>query len=130
MHKLQMYENLRDMLEQEISKIQSRGELDPQGLDNLFKLMTTLKNTDKCIDREEGSSYRMMPTESYGYMRDGRYSGDNFRDRSYRRGSYEPYNGISRDDSRQMMRSKLEMLMNEATNENERQAIMDCMNRM
>ena len=54
MHRLQMYENLHDMLEQEISKIQSKGELDPQSLDNLDKLMRTVKNTDKCIDREGG----------------------------------------------------------------------------
>ena len=52
MHRLQMYENLHDMLEQEISKIQSKGELDPQSLDNLDKLMRTVKNTDKCIERE------------------------------------------------------------------------------
>ena len=127
MHKTQMYENLRDMLEQEVTEIEKKGNLDAQSLDHLYKLMATLKNTDKCIDREEGASYgrngsygdmSMMPS----YERYGRYSRDNFRDSSYRMRSY--------DDSRQKMMDKLNMLMNEATNENERQAIMDCMNRM
>ena len=58
-HKLQMYENLRDMLEKEITGIEKKGDIDPQGLDNLYKLMTALKVTDKCIDRERGE-------ESYG----------------------------------------------------------------
>ena len=133
MHKTQMYENLRDMLEREVTEIEKKGNLDAQSLDHLYKLMATLKNTDKCIDREEGSSYGrnydirgsygnmdMMP--SYERDRYGRYSRDNFRDSSYRMRSY--------DDSRQKMMDKLNMLMNEATNENERQAIMDCMNRM
>lgn len=131
MHKTQMYENLRDMLEQEVTEIERKGNLDAQSLDHLYKLMATLKNTDKCIEREEGASYgrnydirgsygdmSMMPS----YERSGRYSRDNFRDSSYRMRSY--------DDSRQKMMDKLNMLMNEATNENERQAIMDCMNRM
>lgn len=47
---------------------------------------------------------------------------NNFRDSSYR--------GYDRSYGNQKMRERLEMLMNEATNESERQAIMDCMNRM
>lgn len=142
MHRLQMYENLHDMLEQEISKIQSKGELDPQSLDNLDKLMRTVKNTDKCIDREGGGqsygSYNnmrsydnmgrsmMMPMESYG-MRGG-MSRDNFRDSSFRGGSYGQSYEYSRDNAPLMQR--LETMMNEARNDNERQAIKDFVNRM
>ena len=144
MHRLQMYENLHDMLEQEISKIQSRGELDPQSLDNLDKLMRTVKNTDKCIDRESGGqsygSYMrsydnmgrsmMMPMESYGMGRDsdGRFSRDNFRDSSFRGGSYGQSYEYSRDNAPLMQR--LESMMNEARNDSERQAIKDFVNRM
>ena len=146
MHRLQMYENLHDMLEQEISKIQSKGELDPQSLDNLDKLMRTVKNTDKCIDREGGGqsygSYNnmrsydnmgrsmMMPMESYGMGRDsdGRFSRDNFRDSSFRGGSYGQSYEYSRDNAPLMQR--LETMMNEARNDNERQAIKDFVNRM
>lgn len=146
MHRLQMYENLHDMLEQEISKIQSKGELDSQSLDNLDKLMRTVKNTDKCIDRESGGqsygqSYAnrrsygqsydmMMPMESYGMERDrdGRFSRDNFRDSSFRGGSYGQSYEYSRDNAPLMQR--LESMMNEARNDSERQAIKDFVNRM
>ena len=132
MHNLQMYESLRDMLEREVTEIEKKGTLDAQSLDHLYKLMATLKNTDKCIDREEGASRNYDIRGSYGnmammpsYERYGRYSRDNFRDSSYR-----GYEGRSYEDSRHKMMDKLNMLMDEATNENERQAIMDCMNKM
>ena len=133
MHKLQMYENLRDMLEREVMEIEKKGSIDSQNLDHLYKLMTALKATDRCIEREGGSSYgrsydsmnsmRMMPN-SYGMSYDDGYSRDNFRSNSYRGRSYDA------GQSRQKMMDSLQMLMNEATNENERQAIMDCMNKM
>ena len=138
MHKIQMYENLRDMLEREVTEIEKKNELDPQSLDHLYKLMATLKNTDKCIDREGGGQsygnrmsygrYDMMPMESYGMERDGRFSRDNFRDPSVRGGSYgQPYE-YSRDNTPIMQR--LESMMNEARNDSERQAIKDFVNRM
>lgn len=211
MHKLQMYENLRDMLEQEVKDIEKKGDLDVQGLDNLYKLMTALKVTDRCIEREKGeqngmsrdsgtNSYgygnaagisngnrmsydysrdnsmgmmphfamdgRSMDTGSYGtYDRgrsydgmsnesydgmsnarngrrgrdgdnDGRYneSRDNFRDNSNRRGSYESYDGrsyeYSRDTSRKKMIQKLETLMDDTMSENERKAIMECIEKI
>ena len=143
MHKLQMYEGLRDMLEKEVTEIEKKGTLDAQGLDNLYKLMTALKYTDKCIDREGGESYgRMMPMWNYddGMSmrrdgdRDGRYneSRDNFRGYTNRRRSYEsrePYE-YSRDNSRKKMIQKLETLMDDTMSEHERQAIMDCINRI
>lgn len=159
MHMKKTYDNLRDMLEREIAEIEKKGNLDPQSLDNLFKLMTTLKNTDKCIDREEmgGMSYgnrmsydsydsygRMMPHYAYddgmSMARrgrdgdgDGRYneSRDNFRDRSYRgRESYESSNGYSRDKARSKMVEKLTTLMDDTMSEHERNAIMDCIEKI
>lgn len=174
MHKLQMYEGLRDMLEKEVTEIEKKGNLDPQGLDNLYKLMTALKVTDRCIEREGGESYdgsynrgrsnrsnrsnrsydsmesmemesmRMMPWAYEDGMSnarrgrdgdgDGRYneSRDNFRGYTNRgrsnesRGSYE----YSRDNSRKKMIQKLETLMDDTLSEYERQAIMDCINRI
>lgn len=166
MHKLQMYEGLRDMLEKEVTEIEKKGNLDPQGLDNLYKLMTALKVTDKCIEREGGESYgnrrsygrsyggnydgsydesmRMMPwayddgmsnaRRGRGNSRDESYeeSRDNFRDRSNRgrsnesRRSYE----YSRDDSRKKMVRKLETLMDDTMSDYDRQAIMDCINKI
>lgn len=129
MHKMKMYENLRDMIEKEVENIEKKGALDPQGLDNLYKLMTALKYTDKCIDRESGESYgRMMPWHNGGYNE----SRDNFRDYSYRGRTYEsgrPYE-YSRDTSRKKMIQKLETLMDDTMSEHERQAIMDCINKI
>lgn len=175
MHKIQMYENLRDMLEREVKDIEKKGELDVQSLDHLYKLMAAIKNTDKCIDymkAEEGGmsngmsnayrrsydnrsydnmSNRMMPDWSYDMSNDGmsndgmsnarrgrdgdsdgRYneSRDNFRNSQDRGQSYENSYGYSRDASKKKMVQKLETLMDDTMSEHERQAIMDCINKI
>lgn len=167
MHNLTTYENLRDMLTKEVKEIEKKGTLDATSLDHLYKLMSTIKYTDKCIDREQGGemsyenrsygggsydgmSNRMMPFPhryaydgSYdmgmSYARrgrdgdgDGRYSEDNFRDRSYRgRESYEnSYGRYSRDTAKKKMVEKLTTLMDDTMSENERNAIMDCIDRI
>lgn len=71
-------------------------------------------------------NYDMMPMESYG-MRGG-MSRDNFRDSSFRGGSYGQSYEYSRDNKPLMQR--LETMMNEARNDSERQAIKDFVNRM
>ena len=175
MHKIQMYENLRDMLEREVKDIEKKGDLDVQSLDHLYKLMAAIKNTDKCIDymkAEEGGmsngmsnayrrsydnrgydnmSNRMMPDWSYDMSNDGmsndgmsnarrgrdgdsdgRYneSRDNFRNSQDRGQSYENSYGYSRDASKKKMVQKLETLMDDTMSEHERQAIMDCINKI
>jgi len=174
MHKIQMYENLRDMLEREVKDIEKKGDLDVQSLDNLYKLMAAIKNTDKCIDymkAEEGGMSNDMMRNSYGNRRsydgrsyddmshmmphmsyddgmsndgisnarrgrdgdsDGRYneSRDNFRHSQDRGQSYENSYGYSRDASKKKMVQKLETLMDDTMSEHERQAIMDCINKI
>lgn len=78
-HKLQMYENLRDMLEREVSAIEHKNDIDESSLDHLYKLTTALKTVDKCIDREKEEEYgkeQSMRGNSfignrYVYARDG-----------------------------------------------------------
>ena len=83
MHNTVMYENLRDMLEKEVKDIQNGGNLDAQKLDHLYKLMETIKNVDKHLEKEEmkgsydsrymdgmSNNYSMMP-----YMDDMSYAG-------------------------------------------------------
>jgi hypothetical protein len=78
-HKLQMYENLRDMLEREVSAIEHKNDIDESSLDHLYKLTTSLKTVDKCIDREKEEEYgkeQSMRGNSfignrYVYARDG-----------------------------------------------------------
>lgn len=170
MHKLQMYEGLRDMLEREVTEIEKKNDLDSESLDHLYKLMTALKVTDKCIEREGGESFanrRSYDRGSYGrgsydgmsndmgystrrnsydyaydgsYDRragrdndnDGRYSEDNFRRYSNRGRSYESGRSYeySRDNSRKRMIQKLETLMDDTMSESERNAIMDCIEKI
>ena len=128
MHKIQMYENLRDMLEREVKEIEKKNDLDPQALENIYKLTCSIKNVDKCIEREEremgGMSSEYIPSRNYGESR------DNFRNRSYRGQSYENSYGYSRDNSKKKMVQKLETLMDDTMSETERNAIMDCINRI
>lgn len=135
MHNIQMYENLKDMLEKEVKEISRQGELNTQSLDALYKLMTAIKVADKCIDRESGMSFnsyegRSNEGRSYGgsYARrgrdgdgDGRYSED-----SYRSGRSYGY----RDGAKEAMIGKLEKLMDEPVSETDRLAIMDCINKI
>lgn len=147
MHNTVMYQNLRDMLEKEVKDIQNGGNLDAQKLDHLYKLMETIKNVDKHLEKEEmrasydsrymdgmSNNYSMMPyMDDMSYARRdnmGRYSRDNFRDISYRGQSYENNRGYSRDNTRQKMVNKLETLMDDTMSEHERNAIMDCIDRI
>lgn len=155
MHKMNMFENLRDMLEREVQEIQKEGNLDTQKLDNLYKLMSALKHTNQCIEEEsmEGASYdnrgmrygmsnnysRMMPysMDNMSYARrdgdgDGRYneSRDNFRNRAYRGQSYGGSYEYSRDNSKRKMVQKLETLMDDTMSEYDRNAIMDCIDKI
>lgn len=148
MHNTVMYENLRDMLEKEVTDIQKGGALDAQKLDHLYKLMETIKNVDKHLAKEEmGASYdsRYMDgmsnnySNAMPYMNDmsyarrdsmGRYSRDNFRDSSNRGQSYENSYGYSRDNARQKLTQKLSTLMDDTMSEHERNAIMDCIEKI
>lgn len=170
MHKLNMFENLRDMLEKEVAAIEKKGTLDTASLDNVYKLMSTIKYTDKCIDREKGGEMS-YDNRSYGYGRsndgrsnesrmmpwgyrsyddsydmgmsnarrgrdgdgDGRYneSRDNFRGGSNRgRESYDGSYGYSRDNAKKKMVEKLTTLMDDTMSETERNAIMDCIDKI
>lgn len=145
MHNLQMYEGLRDMLEKEIKEIEKQGNLNAQSLDELKKLMATKHYVSECIKEEEGgmsgygysnrqsrASYRGSYEDMSGARRgrdgdgDGRYS-----EEGYSRGrSYESSYRNSREGSKQKMIQKLEMMMDEPMGEEERRALIDCIERI
>lgn len=76
-----------------------------------------------------GTSY-----DSYGRDgdNDGRYneSRDNFRNSENRGGSFQNAYGYSRDNSKKKMVQKLETLMDDTMSEHERNAIMDCIEKI
>lgn len=144
MHKLQMYENLMDMLEREVKEIANKGNLDSQSLDILYKVMMSIKAADKHMETLEGASQESYGRGSYegrsnnsgrsydSYGRrsrdaEGRYSEDSFRYSEDReRNSYE----YSRDGATEAMKQRLEAMMREPVSENVRLALMDCLNKI
>lgn len=80
-----MYEDLRDMLKQELNAIVKKGELTKEILDNLHKLIASLEKTERLVKEEQGGS-------SYGYSQ-------GYSQRYYRDGSSHDYSGNSYNGS-------------------------------
>ena len=81
-HKIQMYENLRDVLEREVKDIERKNDITKESLDNLYKLTATLKYVDQCIKKEEEK-------EGGGSSMDGGYSNARGGRGGYSRNSYD-----------------------------------------
>ena len=130
-----LYE-LKEKFEMELEELARMGELGAGDLELAHKLTDTIKNIDKICALEEeggyseagdydggsynrGSSYRGRRRDSMGrYSRDGRggYSRDG---RMYSRG-----------DAKEHMMEQMEMLMDQAGSEREREAIRRCMGQL
>lgn len=128
-----MYE-LKDKLCKELDEIARKGELGSGDLEIIHKLTDTIKNLDKIEMLEDGgysqagdweadmrgtygrgSSYRGRKRDSMGrYSREGRGG----------RGGY------SRHDAKEAMMEQMEMLMDQAGSEREREAIRRCMGQL
>lgn len=129
MHKITMYEELRDKIDSEIDAINKKG-ITNENLDHLYKLSVSLKAVDKHIEcLEEYEEHE----EGYSGIRGRRrYSNDGWelkriKDHPY---SYNyPYERrYSRDNAKMKMVNKLETLMDDTMSEQERNAIRNCIN--
>lgn len=134
-------EELRKTLEKELEKIAAKGTINETDLAHIDKLTHSIKSIDTIMAMQEagysedaypyydgGNSYaRGRRRDSMGrYSRDGGYSyarrgRDGDGDGRY----YE--DGYSRGGS---MREQLEMMMRDASNETEREALRRAMNQM
>lgn len=143
MHKIQMYENLRDMLEREVKEIEKQGNLSPQALDNVYKLTCSIKNIDKCIEKEEeemggmSKSYRNSRGSygSYDGMSNARRSrddGSRYSEDSFRYSQDRGMNSYrySRDTAKESMVNRLMQMADNTMNDEDRMAIMDCINKI
>ena len=128
-----MYE-LKEKLCDELEEIAKKGELGAGDLEIVHKLTDTIKNLDKIEMLEDGgysqagdweadmrgtygrgSSYRGRKRDSMGrYSREGRGG----------RGGY------SRHDAKEAMMEQMEMLIDQAGSEREREAIRRCMGQL
>lgn len=133
-----MYE-LKEKLCKELDEIAGKGELGAGDLEIIHKLTDTIKNLDK-IEMLEDDGYSQP-----GYGREGGSSynrGSSYANRGkhYVRGHYsrEGYSnegrsgrgGYSRHDAKEAMMEQMEMLMDQAGNERERDAIRRCMSQL
>lgn len=127
-----IYEDVLDVVEDEIDKIVKKEDFDDRCLEYLYKLTDIAKDSetimamrDEYVDdsgySQRGNSYRMSGNS---YRGNGRYS-SNY---GYRNGGYMGGYGYSRDGSD--MRSKLEHMMNEASTEHEREVIRRTLEQM
>ena len=125
---------LKEKLCDELEEIARKGELGAGDLEIVHKLTDTIKNIDKIAMLEDdgysqtgdwdmegrgsynrGSSYRGRKRDSMGrYSREGRGG----------RGGY------SRHDAKEAMMEQMEMLMDQAGSEREREAIRRCMGQL
>ena len=125
---------LKEKLCDELDEIARKGELGAGDLEIIHKLTDTIKNLDKIEMLEDGgysqagdweadmrgtygrgSSYRGRKRDSMGrYSREGRGG----------RG------GHSRHDAKEAMMEQMEMLMDQAGSEREREAIRRCMGQL
>ena len=126
-----MYE-LKDKLCKELDEIARKPEMGAGDLEIIHKLTDTIKNLDKIEMLEDGysqagdweiegraynrgNSYARRKRDSMGrYSRDGRMM----------RGGY------SRHDAKESMMEQMEMLMDQAGSEREREAIRRCMGQL
>lgn len=143
---MHMMDKLSDTLEKELEKIAEKGAINETDLNHVDKLTHSIKSIETIQAMRDsgysseypyysnensyggGNSYRNQRRDSRGrYSRDDGYSNRRYgRDGDGDGRYYE--SRYSREDG--SMREKLEHMLNEATNETEREAIRQAMSRM
>ena len=139
---MRAYDRIRDMAEDELSKIAEHGELTPAMLPDVHLLTDIIKNVDKiCIlnedegySREGGSSGRGYSREGGNYSNRGSYRGGSSYDgyseeASYARRRRDSMGRYSREDGKEHMMHQLGEMMRNA-NEHEREALERCMSEL
>ena len=133
-----MYE-LKDKLCKELDEIARKGELGAGDLEIVHKLTDTIKNLDKIEMLEDDGGYSQAGYRDGGssYARGSSYAN---RGKHYVRGHYsrdgysdEGRGGrgwYSRHDAKEAMMEQMEMLMDQAGSEREREAIRRCMSQL
>lgn len=146
MHKL---EELKELLTKELEILAMEDKISLSSLEKIHKLTDTIKNLDKISALEDDEGY----SQRGGYSRNS-YDGGSYEGGSYEGGSsyarrrrdsmgrysreYSGANrsgnrgggsrgGYSRAEGKEEMIEKIEEMMEEATNEKERQALQRCM---
>ena len=129
---------LKEKLCDELEEIARKGELGAGDLEIIHKLTDTIKNLDKIGMLEDGYSQAGdWEIEGRAYNRGSSYAN---RGKHYVRGHYsrDGYSmegrgnrgGYSRHDAKEAMMEQMEMLMEQAGSEREREAIRRCISQL
>ena len=129
-----MYE-LKDKLCKELDEIARKPEMGAGDLEIIHKLTDTIKNIDKIAILEEDGGYSQAgdwEMEGRGsYNRGSSYRGQRRDSRGrYSREGRGSRGGYSRHDAKEAMIDQMEMLMEQAGSEREREAIRRCMGQL
>lgn len=129
-----MYE-LKDKLCKELDEIARKPEMGAGDLEIIHKLTDTIKNLDKIEMLEDSDGY----SQAGDWEMEGRGSynrGSSYRGRKrdsmgrYSREGRGGRGGYSRHDAKEAMMEQMEMLMDQAGSEREREAIRRCMGQL
>lgn len=129
--------DLKEMLSAELEEIARKPEMGAGDLELVHKLTDTIKNIDKICALEEEGGYSETGDLEGAYNRGSSYAN---RGKHYVRGHYsrDGYSmegrgnrgGYSRHDAKEAMMEQMEMLMEQAGSEREREAIRRCMSQL
>ena len=125
---------LKEKLCDELEEIARKGELGAGDLEIVHKLTDTIKNLDKIEMLEDGGGYSQAgdwEIEGRAYNRGNSYARRK-RDSMgrYSREGRGGRGGYSRHDAKEAMMEQMEMLMDQAGSEREREAIRRCMGQL
>ena len=132
---MEYMDKLRDKLCDELDEIADKKDLSAGDLEMVHKLTDTIKNIDKIGMLEEGGGYSQAgdwEMEGRGsYNRGSSYRGQRRDSRGrYSREGRGSRGGYSRHDAKEAMIEQMEMLMEQAGSEREREAIRRCMGQL
>ena len=132
---MEYMDKLRDKLCDELDEIARKPEMSAGDLETAHKLTDTIKNIDKIEILEEDGGYSQAgdwEMEGRGsYNRGSSYRGQRRDSRGrYSREGRGSRGGYSRHDAKDAMMEQMEMLMDQAGSEREREAIRRCMGQL
>lgn len=110
--------DIREMLCMELDEEAKKGELSAGSLETIHKITDTIKNIDKIMCLEEGgnsydSGYGYGNGSYRGMSRRGGYSGNLMMDSGMEYGGGYSGRRYSRDDSKNMLKQRIEQMMNQ-----------------
>ena len=118
-----LYKRTKEVFERELGKIVDKGNVNSTDLELTYKLVDIIKDIEEICEKETimyeddysgRRGYGMRSSRYYPYM--GEYTVEGTYGRGYSRDDYGRSNASS-------MKSTLQQLLNEATNEHERMMI-------